>query len=87
MAKNLPKAEKALAKSVKLAGQDAEAWELYGTVLLEEKKSVEAEAAFGHALEIDKKRPVAWQGTAQAAIAEGGEAGWRKAADAFGQAA
>jgi tetratricopeptide (TPR) repeat protein len=87
MTKDLAKAEKALAKSVKLAPKDAEAWELYGTVLLEEKKSPEAGDAFGRALELDKKRLVAWQGSAQAAIAENNAEGWRKAAEAYGQAA
>jgi tetratricopeptide (TPR) repeat protein len=87
MTKQLAKSEKALAKSVKLAPKDAEAWELYGTVLLEQKKAEEAQDAFGHALDLDKKRLVAWQGTAQASIALGGEAGWRKAVEAYGQAA
>jgi len=82
-AKALDKAEAALKKTVALSSQDAEAWELYGTVLAERKKDAEAVKALGRAVELEPKRLNAWTQLGRLQALMGGKDDLGKAVDAY----
>ncbi|HTB33309.1 MAG TPA: tetratricopeptide repeat protein, partial [bacterium] len=77
----------ALKKATQLKPKDAEAWELYGTVLAAQKKGDAAAAALRTAVQLDGSRGQAWQQLALLRSAAGGKDAWAEAAKAWGQAA
>ena len=70
----------ALRKATQLKPKDAEAWELYGTVLAAQKKDDPAMEALRTAVKLDDQRGQAWQELAVLRSAAGGKDAWAEAA-------
>lgn len=85
-AKQLDIAEKAMAKAVKLDSKDAEAWELYGTVLAAKGKDADAIEALNKGLERNAKRPKSLMLLGKLQAASEDPKDLEAAAESFGQA-
>ncbi len=83
----LDKAEAAMAKTVKLDPSDAEAWELYGNVLLARKKLAPAVEAFETATGLNAKLQESWSGLGRASLVLGQPDDLKRAVRAFEQQA
>lgn len=85
-AKRLDVAKKAMAKAVKLSPKDAEAWELYGTILASDG-SDGALDALRHSTDLEPKRAKAWMLQGKLLAANEDPKSLEAAADAYAHAA